>query len=422
MTEWNDIERLVHDRIDGALSAADTAKLEALLARDPALAQRARELAAMVRDLRSLADESAPPDFARRVMARVEVVQAPRQSRSAWRAGLPAALAAAAMIVAALWVGRGSMMPPTLTAEAPAQFRDASDDAASDAIRNSKRKAGAPKAVAADDGVELKRDDRTASPEPGFMAGAREERTEAAAPSDALLDALASTLRDGALVRGIDASEVEVSKLEESELPGAVPSTDSPKAQADALHWSKADGDDDADSAPRVILLRRVAVDDKRRGSARNGLDGAAALDALLPPAERSNAAYKETAKSAPSPANEANDAKPDALVALVRANESRMRDVALDDAALEELLDRARGTGFDAFALDTSAFAGTSKDAEASREEDAEAPARASALRWIPLNARSQSATPPPAGGQLKSAKREAPPRRRTILILGGP
>ena len=75
MTRWDEIERLVHDRIDGLTSAADDAKLDAILAADPELSRRARELHDVVAGLRSLDREQAPADFTRRVMDRVEATR-----------------------------------------------------------------------------------------------------------------------------------------------------------------------------------------------------------------------------------------------------------------------------------------------------------------------------------------------------------
>lgn len=439
MTHWDDIERLVHDRIDGIASAADEAKLDAILASDPELARRARELTDVVAGLRSLDREQAPADFTRRVMDRVESARGGAARRWSWRMAGPALMAAAAIVVAALWIGRSDLTPPTLEAQAPVGSRDVWSEPPAAPASKAKPMPGAAIESKREEAPERFDDDIATL---GFVGRPKGE----SADPDPVLDALSAALRDHARVLELDdVSKEDADEATNDAVPPVPAERDDDRARADA------DGED-AGAAVRVILLRRSAVERKQKsvdksptagGAPRGPFDG---FDGLLP-ADQSTGGHGRKAKYR-APKNASDPAGSDALSALATTHAERLRDVELDDAELATLLRVASERGYDAFELDPASIgtsaapapsaapvaeaaeeAGSEKDATDTKGQNKAADDFAGQavrrgevpLRWLPLP------SPTDAGADTREASAETAmkkavrelPRRRTIVVL---
>lgn len=411
MTEWNDIERLVHDRIDGSTTPADDAKLDAALASDPELARRARELVELVDGLRGLDRERAPTDFAQRVMQRVDAARLGGRRGWNWSALGPALMAAAAIVVAAVWIGRDDTMPPTLGARAPAVEEAVANDAAPPA-------AAAPKKSdrPLPGGTEAKPAPAPSAPAAGFLSGG--------APDDAVLDALESALQRNVWDFGVASDDA----LKDEEAKDDRDEASVEKSAVDPVSSTTADSES-ADDV-RIVLLRRGASERKQRGvAARTDERGSSrALEDLLPAplssdaSERSDLAAKRgdsKSQTAPTDGEES-----DRWSELAQRHADRVRDVALDDDALAALIERARERGFVALELDDESLALEPSPASVAQEERASL----GRYRWREIVANggesrtkdkaAESATAPPRP-TMKKASPDATKRRRTIVVL---
>lgn len=430
MTHWDDIERLVHDRIDGLTSAADEAKLAAILASDPELARRACELTDVVTGLRSLDREQAPADFTRRVMDRVASARGASARGWTWRMAGPALMAAAAIVVTALWIGRGDRMPPTLEASAPAGSRDVWSESAAAPASKAKSMPGAT--------IESKReeapgrfDDDTATL--GFVGRPQDESAE----PDPVLDALTTALRDHARVLELD--DAAKDDLDESESDAAPPAPAAPARNVDRPQ-ARDDGENESE-AVRVILLRPAAIERKQKplGQSRAGAAKVSVLDGLLPPTSiPGGLGGKAKSGESKNRTESARSAASDALRTLASTHAARLRDVELDDAALAAFLRAANEKGYDAFELDPASIEAAAPSAvDAPREKDAadgkdqskaaetsverDVVRGVGALRWLPIPSPTDAAADAREVGTeavMKKAVRERP-RRRTIVVL---
>ncbi|MCC7168850.1 MAG: hypothetical protein IT459_00245 [Planctomycetes bacterium] len=442
MTRWDEIERLVHDRIDGLTSAADDAKLDAILAADPELSRRARELHDVVAGLRSLDREQAPADFTRRVMDRVEATRGASARHWTWRMAGPALMAAAAIVVAALWIGRGDLTPPTLEASAPVGSRDVWSESAPAPADEKPTGRPVPGAVVEPNGGEPP---GRAEGEVGLGFVGR------STGSDAVLDALTTALRDHAFRSELG----DVSKEDGDEAANDVVPAAPVPAMRNTDRMPTGDDGTDAGDAVRVILLRRSTAERKQKSAERSSTGGIAPrgprdpFAELLPPDEFTGgngrkAKYRD-------PKNAADTAGSDALSALAATHAERLRDVALDDAEFATLLRAASDGGYDAFELDpvsigTSTAAATpaatvaedvekaedarvEKDATDAKEQSKAALDTAEhdallgegPLRWLPIALPSATEADRRGAGADIALKRDQPgrPRRRTIVVL---